>query len=91
MRIGVCNRRTCTGMAAHLSFNSEDIADIIPPHGGARVFSCQLDPEQFSCHSGLAGAAELGAVNPDAVHDHGQPTRQRPDRLLHAAMLAAAF
>ena len=33
----------------------------------------------------LPGPAELGAVNPYAVHDHGQPARQRHDRLLHPA------
>src|SRR5215467_5226475 len=38
-----------------------------------------------------AGATSLvhrkvSAVNPDAVHDHGQPTRQCHDRLLHPAM-----
>ena len=27
----------------------------------------------------LLGPAELGAVNPDAMHDHGQPARQRHD------------
>ncbi len=39
----------------------------------------------LSCRRGLPGPAELGAVNPDAVHDHGQPARQRHDRLLHPA------
>ena len=29
--------------------------------------------------------AELSAVNPDAVHDHGQPAGQRDDRLFHPA------
>ena len=33
-----------------------------------------------SCHCGLPGPAELGAINPYAVHHHGQPTRQRHDR-----------
>src|SRR5437879_13388067 len=33
-----------------------------------------------SCYCGLSGPPELGAVNPDAVHDHGQPARQRNDR-----------
>src|SRR6202140_5338664 len=37
------------------------------------------------CRGLLPGPAELGAVNPDAVHDHGQSARQRHDRLLHAA------
>jgi hypothetical protein len=37
-----------------------------------------FDPAPLSCCcSFLPGPAELGAVNPDAVHDHGQPTRQR--------------
>src|SRR6185503_14380113 len=45
----------------------------------------RLDPERFSCRGGLPGPAELGAVNPDAMHDHGQPTRQCHDRLLQAA------
>src|SRR6202051_317606 len=32
------------------------------------------------------GPAELGAINPYAVHDHGQPACQRHDRLLHSAV-----
>ena len=38
-----------------------------------------FDPAWFSCCGrGLfPGPAELGAVNPYAVHDYGQPTRQR--------------
>jgi hypothetical protein len=36
------------------------------------------------CCSG-PGPAELGTVNPDAVHDHGQSPRQRDDRLFHPA------
>src|SRR6202051_1310871 len=38
-----------------------------------------LDPERFSCcccRGLLAGPPELGAVNPDAVHDYGQPASQ---------------
>jgi hypothetical protein len=33
-----------------------------------------FDPAQFSgcCRGLLAGPPELGAVNPDAVHDHGR-------------------
>ena len=38
-----------------------------------------------SCHCGLPGPAELGAVNPYVMHDHGEPARQRHDRLLHSA------
>jgi hypothetical protein len=36
-------------------------------------------------HCDFPGPSELGAINPHAVHDHGQPTRQRHD-LLHPAM-----
>ena len=45
------------------------------------------DPARFSCCGrGLfPGPAELGAINPYAVHDHGQSARQRHDRLLHSA------
>src|SRR5215472_7197392 len=47
-----------------------------------------FDPEWFSCccRGRLPGPPELGAVNPDAVHDHRQPARQRHDRLLHPAV-----
>jgi hypothetical protein len=46
-----------------------------------------FDPEWFSCccRGLLPGPAELGAINPDAVHDYGQAARQRHDRLLHPA------
>src|SRR5689334_23009365 len=44
-----------------------------------------IDPTRCSCSSGFPGPPELGAVHPDTVHDHGQPTRQRHDRFLHAA------
>ena len=51
-----------------------------------RVSPIGFDYVQLSrCCSFLPGPAELGAVNPDAVHDDGQATRQRYDRLLHAA------
>ena len=44
-----------------------------------------IDPVSLSCCRDLPGPAELGAINPYAVHDHRQPTRQRHNRLLHAA------
>ena len=45
-----------------------------------------FDPERFSCccRGWLPGPAEFGAVNPDAVHDDGQPASQGHDRLLHS-------
>ena len=60
--------------------------DIIPPLGGARVPPIAFDPARSSCRCDVSGPAELGAVNPDAVHDHGQPARQRDDRFLHSAV-----
>src|SRR6202158_1483565 len=45
-----------------------------------------FDPARLSCRrSCLPGPAELGAVNPDAVHDHGQPAGQSHDPLFHTA------
>src|SRR5271154_796447 len=44
-----------------------------------------FDPVGLSCCHGLPGPSELGAVNPDAVHYHGQPACQGDDRLLHSA------
>ena len=42
-----------------------------------------FDPARLSCRCDFSGPLEFGAVYPDAVHDHGQPTRQRHDCLLH--------
>jgi hypothetical protein len=44
-----------------------------------------FDPMRFSCRCDLPGPAELGAVNPDAVHNHSQPACQCHDGLFHAA------
>src|ERR1035437_5444386 len=53
--------------------------DILPLLGGMRVSSYRIDLICPSCCCGFPGPAELGAVNPDAVHDHGQPACQRHD------------
>src|SRR5262249_2463446 len=45
-----------------------------------------FDPAQISSYCDFPSPPERGAVNPDAMHDHGQPTRQRHDRLLPPAM-----
>src|SRR5580704_1900125 len=70
-----------------------DLTSSIVPRGTSFHRSVELefppiafDPVWRSCRYDLPGPAELGAVNPDAVHDHGQPTRQRCDRLLHTAV-----
>ena len=59
--------------------------DIIPPFGGTRVPPIAFNPMRFSCRHGLPSPAELGAVNPDAVHNHSQPACQCHDGLLHTA------
>src|SRR5262249_48636620 len=62
--------------------------DIIPPLGGDSSVLMGLDAARFSCCCccGLfSGPAELGAVNPYAVHDHSQPACQSDDCLFHPA------
>jgi hypothetical protein len=46
-----------------------------------------FDPGWLSCccRGFLPGPPELCAVNPDAVHNHGQPASQGHDRLFHPA------
>src|SRR5271154_2363103 len=39
----------------------------------------------------VPGPAEFGTVNPDTVHDHGQPARQRHDRFLSRGAWRSAF
>ena len=56
----------------------------MPPHGGARVSPIEFGLQLSRCN-GVFAPAELGAINPDAVHDDGQATRQRHDCLFHAA------
>ena len=38
-----------------------------------------------SCCCSFSGPSELGAISPDAVHDDGQPSRQRDNRSFHPA------
>ena len=54
-------------------------------HRSVEYPSIGLDAARFSCCCcGLfSGPAELGAVNPYAVHDHSQPACQGHDRLFH--------
>ena len=71
-----------------------ELASSIVPRGTSFHCSVELefppigfDPELSSCccRGVLPSPLELGAVNPNAVHDHGQPARQGHDRLLHPA------
>ena len=63
--------------------------DIIPPSAELEFAPTGLNPTRLSCFCcGLCSApAELGAIDPDTVHDHGQPSCQGNDGLFHAAAL----
>ena len=80
--------RQCDGR----SKRTYDLTSSIVPRGTSFHRSVEfefppigLDAARFSCCCcGLfSGPAELGAVNPYAVHDHSQPARQGHDRLFH--------
>ena len=70
-----------------------ELTSSIVPRGTSFHHSVELefppiafDPVQSSRCGSLPGPPELSAVNPDAMHDDGQPSRQRDDRLLHSAV-----
>src|SRR5712672_3007016 len=70
-----------------------ELTSSIVPRGTSSHRSVELEcppiafnPARPLRRSDFPGPAELGAVNPYAVHDHGQPTRQCHDRLFHAAV-----
>jgi len=65
-----CRRQVQADMRTHLIHRPA--RDIIPPLGGARVSSC--DPERPLRHS-FSGPSEFSAINPDAMHNHRQPSR----------------
>src|SRR5207248_10007340 len=82
-------RRQCDGRAKQ----TYDLTSSIVPRGTSFHRWVELDfppiafdPAQISSCCDFPGPSELGAVNPHAVHDHGQPTRQRHDRLFHPAI-----
>src|ERR1035437_4617180 len=69
-----------------------ELTSSIVPRGTS--FHCWVELEfspivfgdlRLSCYCGLPGPPELGAVNPYAVHNHGQPACQGHDRLFHPA------
>ena len=75
----------CSGLAVRRNGRSKrtcELTSSIVPRGTSFHRSVELDvpPIAFdsarsSCRHGFPGPAELGAVHPDAVHDHSQPTR----------------
>jgi len=75
------------------SKRTNELTSSIVPRGTSFHHSVELvfspiafDSARFSCRCCFfPGPAELGAVNPYAVHDHGQPACQSDDRLLHPA------
>ena len=80
--------RQCDGR----SKRTYDLTSSIVPRGTSFHRSVEfefppigLDAARFSCCccGPFSGPAELGAVNPYAVHDHSQPARQGHDRLFH--------
>ena len=68
-----------------------ELTSSIVPRGTSFHRSVELEfpPTGFdpagSCCCGFSGPSELGAINPDAVQNHGQSARQRHDRLFHPA------
>src|SRR5450755_2937643 len=80
-------------LADSRSKRTYELTSSIVPRGTSFHRSVELefppiafDPAWLSCCCGFPGPPELCAVNPDAVQDHGQPTRQRHGRLLHSAV-----
>jgi len=66
-----CRRQVQADMRTHLIHRPA--RDIIPPLGGARVSSC--DPERPLRRHSFSGPSEFSAINPDAMHNHRQPSR----------------
>ena len=71
-----------------------ELTSSIVPRGTS--FHCAVEPGfppigfdlsrlSCRCRSLFPGPTELGAINPHAVHDHGQPARQCHDCLFHPA------
>jgi hypothetical protein len=62
------------------SKRTHELTSSIVPRGTSFHLVVELDfpppgfnPARLSCGRDVPGPAELGAINPDAVHDHGQP------------------
>jgi hypothetical protein len=68
-----------------------ELTSSIVPRGTSfhRVVELEFPPVGFdpvsSCRCGFSGPSEFGAINPDAVHDHGQATGQGDNRLFDPA------
>src|ERR1041385_7064496 len=80
--------RACRQIAGR-SERTCDLTSAVVPRGTPFHRAVQLefppigfDASRLSCGRSLSGTSEFGAVEPDAVDDHGQPSRQSHDRLL---------
>src|SRR5215472_8030789 len=80
------------GLAVGRSKRTRELTSSIVPRGTLfhHLVELGFPPTSFDlvgCSRGrsLPGPAELGAVNPDAVHDYSQPSRQRDNRSFHPA------
>jgi Prolyl oligopeptidase, N-terminal beta-propeller domain len=74
------------------SKRTHELTSSIVPRGTPfrRVVELEFPPvvigsTSLSCHCGFAGPAEFSAISPNAVHDYGQPSRQRDNRSFHPA------
>src|SRR6516165_7433123 len=74
------------------SKRTHELTSSIVPRGTPfhRVVELEFPPvvigsTSLSCHCDFPGPAELSAISPDAVHDDGQPPRQRDNRSSHPA------
>jgi hypothetical protein len=68
------SRRNAASAAASPCSKRSIFGSSEPPPRGVRP-RITFDPVRFSRCGDLPGPSEFGAVNPDAMHDHGQPTR----------------
>ena len=68
-----CRRQVQADMRTHLIHRPA--RDIIPPLGGLEFPPIAFDPERSSRCSNFSGPSELSAISPDAMHNHGQPSR----------------
>jgi|SRR5665213_206503 len=79
-----------TSQTSGRSKRTYDLTSSVVPRGTSFHHLVELefppiDPVRRSCNCGFSGPSELSAVDPYAMHDHGQPTRQGHDRLLQPA------
>jgi hypothetical protein len=84
--------RQCNGR----SKRTHELTSSIVPRGTSFHHRVELkfspiafDPGRSLRCCDFPGPTELGAVNPDAVHDHGEATCQRHDRLLLVGLTAS--